>query len=103
MFERFVVGDKVLDNEEFLRDEVQYNLIPMIGSFADSLKIKSTDRNLILTQSAGHNPWVWISQKIEREQRKLLIQELVEYVKDLDFPGISAEPNTARLLADISF
>lgn len=102
MFEEFTAGDKVLDQEAFLIDEVQYNLIHLIGGFVDSIKIKSAQGNLIFAQSAGHNAWLWISREIESAQRKLLVQELVEYVKHLDysFPGVSADPDLARLFAE---
>lgn len=34
------------------------------------------------------------------EQRRDLIQKLVESVKDHDFPGVSGEPETAQLFAE---
>ncbi|WP_340004201.1 GNAT family N-acetyltransferase [Paenibacillus sp. FSL K6-0276] len=100
MFKRFSVNDSVLDQTDFAKDEVQYNLIYRISEYEDAVKIKSDDEKLIFTQSAGHNPWLWISQEIDLEQRRELIQKLVEYVKDQEFPGVSAEPETAQLFAE---
>lgn len=100
MFKRFTVADHVLDQKDFARDEVQYNLIYRIREYEDAVRIKSEDEKLIFTQSPGYNPWLWISQEMGLEQRRDLIQKLVEYVRDHDFPGVSAEPETAQLFAE---
>jgi uncharacterized protein len=100
VFMRFTVDDHVLDQMDFVRDEVQYNLIHRIREYEDAVRIKSDDDKLIFTQSPGHNPWLWISQKMGLEQRRDLVEKLVEYVKDHDFPGVSAEPETAQLFAE---
>ncbi|WP_052414671.1 GNAT family N-acetyltransferase [Paenibacillus sp. FSL R5-0345] len=42
----------------------------------------------------------WILQDMGLEQIRDLIQKLVEYVKDHDFPGVSGEPETAQLFAE---
>ncbi|ULO09242.1 GNAT family N-acetyltransferase [Paenibacillus sp. 19GGS1-52] len=99
MFERFNADDRVLSGKAFAQDELQHNLIHFISGIVDATKLKSSDGNLIFTQSAGHNPWLWVSNELEPEQREKLVQELVEYVKDDGYRGISAEPDTAKLFA----
>ncbi|MDQ0194500.1 GNAT family N-acetyltransferase [Paenibacillus wynnii] len=100
MFERYTSDDRVLVSEAFVQDEIEHNLIHMISTFEDSLKIKSGDDQLIFTQSKGYNPWLWVSRDLEPEQRQLRIENLVQHVRDTAFPGITAEPNTARLFAE---
>ncbi|WP_410514744.1 GNAT family N-acetyltransferase [Paenibacillus sp. BR2-3] len=100
MFERYSAGDGVLQNGSFIKDEVQYNLIHRISEIEHSIKIRSADGNLIFTRSEGHNPWLWVSSEIAPEKRKVLVQELVEQVKEDDYPGITAELDTAKLFAE---
>ncbi|WP_313640763.1 hypothetical protein [Paenibacillus sp.] len=45
MFKRFSVDDSVLDQTDFARDEVQYNLIYRIREYEDAVKIKSDVRS----------------------------------------------------------
>jgi len=99
MFEKFTADDQVLQSGAFITDEVEHNLIHTISSFTDSLKIKSSDHRLLLAQSEGYNPWLWVSRELDPQQRKNRVEELVEHVIDRVFPGVSAEPNTAKLFA----
>ncbi|MCL6602466.1 MAG: hypothetical protein K6T94_06260 [Paenibacillus sp.] len=100
MFQKFAAGDGVLSNEAFVQEEVEHNLIHMISTFEDSTKIKSDDNQLIFAHSKGFNPWLWVSKELDPDQRSVWVKELVNQVKDDSFPGISAEPNTARLFAE---
>ncbi|KGE17894.1 GNAT family N-acetyltransferase [Paenibacillus wynnii] len=100
MFEKYTADDRVLRSEAFVKDELEHNLIHMISRFEDSLKIKSVDDQLIFTQSKGYNPWLWVSRELESDQWKLRIEDLVQHVKGTAFPGITAEPSTARLFAE---
>ncbi|WP_019909861.1 GNAT family N-acetyltransferase [Paenibacillus sp. HW567] len=100
MFERFEADDRVLENERFVREEVPNNLIHMIVQFTDAVRLTSTERNLILAQSGGYNPWLWVSGGLDNQQQTTLVQELAEWVSDYDFPGISAQPETAKTFAE---
>lgn len=100
MFESFEADDRVLQSEIFVKDEVQHNLIHMIVQFTDAVRLTSVERNLILAQSGRFNPWLWVSGALDGEQRTRMVQELAEWVRDYDFPGISGQPETAKTFAE---
>lgn len=99
MFENFEADDRILHSEWFIEEEIQYNLLHRIIEYSEAIKIKTPENHLVLAQSKGHNPWLWISQKVDQEKRYELVQHLAKRVKNHDFPGISAEPDTARRFA----
>ncbi|KAI7243342.1 hypothetical protein KC345_g12174, partial [Hortaea werneckii] len=99
MFESFEAGDSILHSKGFMEAEVQYNLIHFIAADKDSQKIKTSEGNLIFAHSKGHNPWLWISAELEPERREALAQQLAEMLQDYGLPGITGEPETARLFA----
>lgn len=55
MFENFEPDDRVLYSSGFKQEEVLHNLIHRITEYADAIKLKSIDDQLIFTQSTGHN------------------------------------------------
>lgn len=100
MFENFEPDDRVLYSSGFKQEEVLHNLIHRITEYADAIKLKSIDDQLIFTQSTGHNAWLWVSKELEVQQRDDLVRQLAERVKDSGIPGISAEPETAKAFAE---
>lgn len=100
MFESFEPGDRVLHSSGFKQEEVLHNLIHRIAEYADAIKLKSIDDQLIFTQSTGHNAWLWVSKELGVQQRDDLLRQLAERVKDSGIPGISAEPETAKAFAE---
>ncbi|MHA6530823.1 GNAT family N-acetyltransferase [Paenibacillus sp. BAC0078] len=101
MFERFEADDRVLESGQFVREEVRYNIIRRIIEYPDAVLLTTAERNLILAQAGGHNPWLWVSDELEAQQQTSLVQELAEWVSDYDFPGISAQPETAKTFAEV--
>jgi len=100
MIVEFAAGDKVVHGEQFKHDEVRYNLLHKIIEFPRSLKLKSADGSLIFAQSEGHNPWLWVSGELESAQRMERVRELVKVVQEVPFPGVTAEPETAKMYAE---
>jgi len=100
MFEKFIAGDGVLRSQAFIEEEVEHNLIHMIGSVDHSMKVKTADDQLIFAQTSGYNPWLWISRELETDLQKQRIESLLDFIGDRSFPGVSAAPNTANLFAE---
>ncbi|MGN7761699.1 GNAT family N-acetyltransferase [Paenibacillus sp. 22594] len=100
MFESFETGDEVLQSEAFMKEEVRYNLIHRITEYPEAIRLTTSDRKLIFTQSPGHNPWLWVSGELRREQQERLVQQLAERVQLNEFPGISAQPEIAKTFAE---
>ncbi|UQZ32471.1 hypothetical protein C2I18_02220 [Paenibacillus sp. PK3_47] len=99
MFINFGVKDSILDSDEFRLEETRYNLIHRITGYDGVLNLKSADGRLILTQSPGFNPWLWISGKLVQSIRMDRAREAAEYLKEKDFPGVSAEAEVAEAFA----
>lgn len=102
MFQSFAAGDAVLHSAGFMKDEVQNSLIHSIVEYPDALKLTTSDGSLLFVQSKGYNPWLWVSGEVGPAQRIRLIEQLIESLQELpdsDFPGITAEPQTARIFA----
>ncbi|KWX86933.1 hypothetical protein AMQ83_16075 [Paenibacillus riograndensis] len=100
MFVSFETGDMVLQSEAFMQEEVRYNLIHRITEYPEAIRLTTADRKLIFTQSQGHNPWLWVCGELHEEQQTKLVQQLAEWVRTYEFPGISAQPETAKTFAE---
>ncbi len=100
MFESFETGDRVLQSEAFMQEEVRYNLIHRITEYPEAIRLTTADRKLVFTQSQGHNPWLWVSGELHEGQQTKLLQQLAEWVRTYEFPGISARPETAKAFAE---
>jgi len=100
MFEKLVQNDDVLGQRQFISNEVQYNLVYRITESESSTCFKSSDGQMIFAQSQGHNAWLWISRYITVDQKKTMIRELVDNLKDHPLPGVSGEPHTVENFAE---
>ncbi|QQZ60754.1 GNAT family N-acetyltransferase [Paenibacillus sonchi] len=101
MFVSFETGDMVLQSEAFKQEEVRYNLIHRITEYPEAIRLTTADRKLIFAQSQGHNPWLWVSGELDEGQQIKLVQQLAEWVRTYEFPGISAQPETAKMFAEV--
>lgn len=102
MWQVFGPDDDVLKQDFFLADEVPYNLIHHIIDSPEAILLKTEDHRAVFAQSPGHNAWLWISPVPALQARRMLIQELVQYLYRIDHPvlcGITAEPSVAELFA----
>jgi GNAT superfamily N-acetyltransferase len=101
MLAKLASYDRVLDQNLFMTDEVQYNLVHRICETGSSTCLKTSDGKMIYAQSQGHNAWLWISGNVTDDKRKVLMQELVGNIKGFTLPGISGDPQTAEMFAKI--
>ncbi|WP_413303394.1 GNAT family N-acetyltransferase [Bacillus sp. 1P10SD] len=102
MFIRLVTNDELLsDGGSFLSDEVQYNLIHRISEGSDSLSIKTPDNRMIFAQTQGHKAWLWVSKERPLEEQKEMLQSLVNYLNINQLPGVSGDPQTAEMFAEV--
>jgi GNAT superfamily N-acetyltransferase len=99
MLVKLLANDDALNKEPFINNEVQYNLIHRISESKDSLSLKSSDGKAILVQTPGFNPWLWVSEEIEEDEREALIRDFAEQLKDRFVPGISGDPILAEAFA----
>src|ERR1700737_2553823 len=99
MLEKIEGNGKVLNQNLFMADEVQYNLVHRICESANSICLTTPDGKMIYAQSQGHNAWLWITKEVSEDTRQFVIQELIHFLKDTSLPGISADPHTADLFA----
>ncbi|QYK63453.1 MULTISPECIES: hypothetical protein [Paenibacillus] len=81
MIELLVPNDNILNQNQFLADEVRYNLIHRICESEGSTCLKTSDKNMIFAQSPGHKAWLWISQQITENHKLTYIEELLRYLK----------------------
>ncbi|WP_199616322.1 GNAT family N-acetyltransferase [Paenibacillus alkalitolerans] len=100
MFENLVQNDIALGQRQFMSDEVQYNLVHRITESESSTCLKTPDGRMIFAQSQGHNGWLWISRDVTSDQKKFMILQLVEHLKDHTLPGVSGEPHTVENFAE---
>lgn len=100
MFEDFGADNRVLHSEAFRQDEIRYNLIHRIVEYPEVMNLKSADDQLIITQSSGYNPWLWISGGLEDIARTQRARQLAEHLKEKEFPGVSAEAEIADAFAE---
>jgi GNAT superfamily N-acetyltransferase len=102
MLEKLEGNDRVLSQNLFMADEVQYNLVHRIYESVNSTCLTTSDGKMIYAQSQGHNnAWLWIAKETTEETRQYFIQELIHFLKDTSLPGISADPHTADLFAQL--
>ncbi|AIQ59616.1 GNAT family N-acetyltransferase [Paenibacillus borealis] len=100
MFVNFEPDDRVLHSKAFLQEEVEYNLIHLITGNPESLRLKTAEDELIFAHTEGYNPWLWISPEVDAVQRRALVKQLGERVKELGLSGVTGAPETARLFAE---
>ncbi|WP_236703538.1 GNAT family N-acetyltransferase [Paenibacillus xylanivorans] len=91
MWQKFGVKDRVLRQNMFMADEVQYNLIHRICESERSICLKASNETMIFAQSEGHNAWLWISKELAADPKNKLVQELLEFLKGNELPGISGD------------
>lgn len=101
MLEKFDVHDRVLRQNRFVADEVQYNLIHRICESENSICLKTSDETMIFAQSEGRNAWLWIYKELADDKTNNLMQELLEYLKGTTIPGVSGDPTTAERFAQV--
>lgn len=101
MLQNFDVHDRVLSQNMFIADEVQFNLIHRICESKSSTCLKTSDETMIFAQSEGHNAWIWISKKLADDKKNDLLQELLEFLKGTTLPGISGDPMTIERFAQV--
>lgn len=99
MFIHLSECDKVLDGERFRRDEVRYNLLHFICSSPAALKFRTEAGDMILGQTPGFNPWLWISPEASEERREELVRGAVAFTADREFPGITSEAGISEAFA----
>ncbi|AHV98153.1 GNAT family N-acetyltransferase [Paenibacillus sabinae] len=91
MFVKLADRDHVLNGSPFLEDEVRFNLLHLICSSPEALRIKNDSNELIFAQTPGFNPWLWIAPGLSKEREDELLRGLAEQVSSHDFPGISGD------------
>lgn len=93
MFVRLRPDDGILHRPPFTDAEVRYNLIHFICSGENSRCFKSEDGNLIFAQTPGHHAWIWLNERLAAARIRSLLDGLVEYVRELDLPGVTGAPD----------
>ncbi|MBB6672007.1 GNAT family N-acetyltransferase [Cohnella nanjingensis] len=101
MLQSFDARDGVRSRNEFMADEVPYNLIHRICESEQAACLKSEDDTLIFAQSIGNNPWLWIAKGVPEKRRDALLGELLSRLGDASLPGITGEPATAERFAQM--
>jgi predicted GNAT family acetyltransferase len=101
MFQKINVSDRILSQDMFIADEVQYNLIHLICESKSSTCLKDSDETMIYAQSTGHNAWLWSSKDIVEDKKAVLYEELIEFLKETTLPGVSGEPKTTERFAQL--
>lgn len=102
MFLKLVHNDPAIAaGSSFTIDQVQYNLIHRISEDPNSLCLKTSDETMIFAQTPGHKGWLWISSDIPATERTSLIHELINHITGVTLPGITGDPQTAQMFAEI--
>lgn len=101
MLQKFGVNDQVLHQNMFMADEVQYNLIHRICESERSTCLKASNETMIFAQTEGHNAWLWISKELAAEPKNKLLQELLEFLKGNELPGISGDQATVGHFSEV--
>ncbi|WHY87211.1 GNAT family N-acetyltransferase [Neobacillus novalis] len=102
MFSILVSNDEAIaQGSVFESDEVQFNLFHRITEGSNILSCKTQDGKMIFAQTPGHSGWLWISKGVTAEERDNLTQELVNHLNGAPLPGVTGEPETAKMFADI--
>lgn len=101
MFVNFGPEDDVLHSKPFIQEEVEYNLIHMIAENPESLRLKTSENDLLIAHSPEYNPWLWISPETDAVKRGSMMQELAEMLVDRGLPGVTGTRETAQLFAGV--
>ncbi|ACX68316.1 GNAT family N-acetyltransferase [Paenibacillus sp. FSL H8-0457] len=99
MLTKLMPQDEALCREEFIRDEVSYNLIHLIAGSPQRIGLKSPDGRMIYAQSPRGNAWLWISRDVTMDRRQFLLRELVSELGEAALPGVTGEPGVAEQFA----
>ncbi|OBR66630.1 hypothetical protein A7K91_07180 [Paenibacillus oryzae] len=101
MLQKFDVNDRVLGQNMFINDEVQYNLIHRICESKSSNCLKTTDGTMVFAQSEGQNGWLWISKELAYDKKNNLLLELLEILKGSTLPGVTGDPIIVESFAQV--
>lgn len=101
MLHKFDVHDQILNQDRFIADEVQYNLIHRICDSKSSTCLKASDETMIYAQSESQNAWLWISKEVADNEKINLMQELLHFFKGTTLPGVSGDPTTVEHFAKV--
>ncbi|KOR76103.1 GNAT family N-acetyltransferase [Paenibacillus solani] len=99
MLERLLPQDEALCREEFIQNEVPYNLIHLITGLPESVCLKSIDGRMIYAGSPRANAWLWISPGVSGDMRQHLLQELLSELGEMILPGVTGELVVAEQFA----
>lgn len=101
----FVYSDlSSADLDEFAKDEVAYNLIFRISDGDQATCLRSSNNQLIYAGNTGHNAWLWVSGLVSEEEKKRVLQQLIEELGTLGtdrLTGINGTSHTAALFAEL--
>ncbi|MHB0860410.1 GNAT family N-acetyltransferase [Paenibacillus sp. SEL3] len=100
MIELLVPNDDILNQNQFLADEVRYNLIHRICESEESTCLKTSDKNMVFAQSSGHKAWLWMSQQITDNHKLTYIEELLRYLKGTTLSGVCGDAETVEKFAN---
>ncbi|MCP3792989.1 acetyltransferase [Paenibacillus sp. CH40] len=100
MIELLVPNDDILNQNQFLADEVRYNLIHRICESEGSTCLKTSDKNMIFAQSPRHKAWLWSSQQITDNHKLTYIEELLRYLKGTTLSGVCGDAKTVEKFAN---
>lgn len=90
-----------LDHSAFMEEEVRFNLIHRITESEDAYCIQSEQGNLIFAQTPGHNAWLWIASDMTGNEKRKALNALIQELGEAPLPGISSDPETAVLFAEL--
>jgi len=99
MFTPFVPGEKLLEREPFLKDEVRFNLCHRIVEDPEAIALKANN-DALAVQNPGRRMWLWINQSLDKPSTEELIHTLCFQLKDSKLPGIAAKPEHVSIFAD---
>jgi uncharacterized protein len=99
MFKELKPDDIALNGEMFRQEEVAYNLLHCIADGETAIRLKSIDGLLMMAQTNGFNGWLWIAKDLSDEEKRERIEALVQHLQGSSLPGISGDPEIAKLFA----
>ncbi|WP_256759400.1 GNAT family N-acetyltransferase [Cohnella sp. WQ 127256] len=103
MWEKFEVDEQAVDCNLDRVDQVQYNLLYRICEIESSTRFKTPDGKMIFAQSEGHNAWLWISNDVSEDERRIRLHELIDCLDGMDLLGITGAPQTIELFTQVYF
>lgn len=100
MFTPFVKEDNVLNENPFMKHEVQFNLMHRIieGDLDVALKI-SNDKAIALS-NFGRAMWLWVNKELEQGTIDNIVDMISENVSNRKIQGIAADPRVAKQFAE---